>query len=217
MAYSFSSLKTFDTCPRRYYEEKVIKIHPHVDSEATLYGKDVHEACELYIRDGKDLGGHARFKNTLDALNGMVGVKHCEIEMAVCKDLLPVEFASPDALFRGIADLVIVQDTAALIFDYKTGKDKYPDTAQLELMALFVMAKFPQITEVKAALLFLLYDTVIKAKYYKKDEANLWRYWRSKADTIEATKESGVWPEKPNGLCRAYCPCTTCPHNGKTK
>jgi hypothetical protein len=217
MAYSYSGIKEFETCPRKYYECKVIKIHPFLDSEATLYGKSVHEACEKYIRDGEDLGGHARFKPTLDALNNMFGIKHCELELGVDKDLEATTFDSADAFFRGIADLVIINDDTALIFDYKTGKDKYPDTDQLELMTLFIMAKYPKIKIVKAALLFLLYDTVIKAKYYKKDEASLWARWKKRAAAIEAARESDVWNEKPNGLCKAWCPCITCPHNGKNK
>ena len=119
MAVSYSGLKTFEQCPRRYYETKVIKIHPHQDTDATLYGKAVHEACELYIRDGKPLGGHSRFKSLLDQLNSINGDKHCEMELAVCKDGKAVAFDDENAKFRGIADLVIIDGTKAYVFDYK--------------------------------------------------------------------------------------------------
>lgn len=210
MAVSYSGLKTFEQCPRKYYETKVIKIHPHQDTDATLYGKSVHEACELYIRDGKPLGGHSRFKSLLDQLNSINGDKHCEMELAVCKDGKAVAFDDENAKFRGIADLVIIDGTKAYVFDYKTGGAKYPDTAQLELMALFLMAKFPEILVVKGALLFLLHDTVIKATYHKRDELSMWKLWHKKVNTIQAVTESGVWPERSSGLC-PYCPCTTCP------
>jgi CRISPR/Cas system-associated exonuclease Cas4 (RecB family) len=210
MAYSYSAMKTFSNCPRRYYEEKVIKIHPHKDTESTLYGKDVHEACELYIRDDKPLGGHSRFQAILDSLKSIKGDKHCEMELAVCKDGKAVAFDDENAKFRGIADLVILDGARAYVFDYKTGSDKYPDTAQLELMALFLMAKYPEINEVKAALLFILHGTVIKATYHKRDELNMWKLWHKKVTTIQAVTESGVWPERSSGLC-PWCPCTTCP------
>jgi hypothetical protein len=49
---------------------------------------------------------------------------------------------------------VILDDDLAWVVDYKTGKSsKYADKGQLELMALSLFAKYPQIKTVRAGLL----------------------------------------------------------------
>lgn len=54
-AWSYSSLKLFDTCPRKYEAERITKEVPFTDNVATIYGKEFHLACEEFIRDGKPL------------------------------------------------------------------------------------------------------------------------------------------------------------------
>ena len=51
-AWSFSSLKLFETCPRKYQAEKVTKEVPYTETEATVYGTELHKASEDFIRDG---------------------------------------------------------------------------------------------------------------------------------------------------------------------
>ena len=68
-AWSHSSLKDFEGCQRRYHEVKVLKKYPFQETEATRYGNQVHEALELYVRDGKPIPPEfAQFKETVDAL-----------------------------------------------------------------------------------------------------------------------------------------------------
>jgi len=52
LIWSFSSLKTFQQCPKKYYHTKVAKDVIEGDTTATLYGKEMHTAAEEYIRDG---------------------------------------------------------------------------------------------------------------------------------------------------------------------
>jgi ATP-dependent helicase/DNAse subunit B len=49
--WSFSSIKTFDQCPKKYYHTKVLKDYKEdFNTEAILYGNEFHEAAELYVR-----------------------------------------------------------------------------------------------------------------------------------------------------------------------
>jgi hypothetical protein len=74
--------------------------------------------------------------------------------MGLTENLEACDFYASDVWFRGIADLVILDDEVATVVDYKTGKSsKYADKGQLELMALALMARYPQIKKVRAALL----------------------------------------------------------------
>ena len=56
-AWSFSSIKTFDQCPKKYYHLKVAKDYEEdFNTEAILYGNEFHTAAELYVRgDAEEL------------------------------------------------------------------------------------------------------------------------------------------------------------------
>ena len=51
-AWSYSSIKTFDQCPRKYFHLKVLKDVKDSGSDATIYGQEVHKAAEDYVKDG---------------------------------------------------------------------------------------------------------------------------------------------------------------------
>lgn len=213
MAYSYSALKSFSNCARQYYETKVLKKWPFEETEAIMYGKEVHKALEDYIGEGKALGPHTRFQPIVDALNNIPGEKLTEYEMALNEKLEPCGFLAEDCFIRGIADIVILdrENKRAYIGDYKTGSAKYPDTDQLELMALMVFRHFPEIEHVKAALLFIVHDKIVSAEYHKKDARSKWLNWMAKIEKIEVAQDTGVWNEKPSGLC-GWCVVEDCPH-----
>jgi hypothetical protein len=50
-AWSYSSIKTFDQCPKKYFHLKVIKDVKDDPGEAAIYGTDAHEAAEHYIKN----------------------------------------------------------------------------------------------------------------------------------------------------------------------
>jgi hypothetical protein len=212
MTLSYSALKQFETCPRQYHEVRVLKKHPPQETKATLWGKRVHEAAELHIRDGKQFTFEFPGQDTVLALASLKGEKHCELEMAVNDKLEPVDFADPTAVLRGIADLVIISGDKARVLDYKTGSNKYPDVAQLELMALMVFAKFPEVERSHGGLLFLAHDTITQKITKKEDSEVLWSGWFGKVARIEAAHETGVWNAKSSGLCKGWCPVEFCEH-----
>lgn len=217
-SWSFSALKTFETCPRKYHAEKVLKLYPFEETEQTIYGNKVHLAAEEYIRDGKPLPkGMEQFKPALDALNKIPGDKHCELKMALTADRKVADFRAKDVWVRGIADLVIVNGDKARVVDYKTGSAKYPDKKQLELMALMVFEHFPEVTKVKAALAFLLHDVVVKGDYTRDEADKLWEKWVQRTDILDRAFEHDNWPPNPNGLCRKWCPVESCEFNGRVR
>jgi hypothetical protein len=216
-AWSHSSLKDFETCPRKYHEVRVLKNYPREETEATIYGTQLHEAAECYIRDGAPLPKGMEFlQPTLDSLKAMPGRVFCEHEMALRADLSPCGFKDSDVWVRGIADLLIVDDDnlTARVFDYKAGGNRYPDTDQLTLMSLMVFANFPHIRRVTGGLLFVVKNTVTKHKVDRDQGGALWWKYRERVARIEAAHDSGVWNPKQSGLCRKWCPVTTCEFNG---
>ncbi len=217
VTWSHSSLKDYEGCPRRYYEAKVLKKYPFTDTQATIYGKELHEAAEFYIKDDKPLPQQFAFvKDTLDALKAKPGRKLCEHKMGIRADLSPCDFFNKDVWCRGIADLLIVNDDnlTARVIDYKTGNNKYPDREQLKLMALMVFAHFPHIRRVEGALLFVVKDDIAKASFMVGEAEEYWWDYRERVARIEQAHESGVWNPKPTPLC-GWCPCTDCEYNKK--
>ena len=52
ISWSYSSLKMFQQCPKKYYHLRVAKDYKDEDNTATVYGKEVHKAAEDFIKDG---------------------------------------------------------------------------------------------------------------------------------------------------------------------
>lgn len=216
--WSHSGLKGYETCPRQFHEVKILKRYPREETEATLYGTQLHEQAELHIRDGRPLDpGFEFLQPTMDALKAMPGRKLTEYEMALTEQLQPCGFKDPHYWCRGIADLVIIDDDnlTAKVFDYKSGSDKYPDTDQLTLMSLMVLAQFPHVREVSSGLLFVLKDRVVRHRVHREQWAELWWGLRERVAKLDASLYHGVWHEKQSGLCRRHCPVTDCSYNGR--
>lgn len=218
-AWSFSSIKTFDQCPKKFYHLKVAKdFQEDQNAEHLLYGTRFHEAAEFYIRDDQPLPQEFHYaKPSLDRLKAFPGEKLCEYEMGLTENLEPCGFKDPNVWWRGIADLIVLRDDLAFVVDYKTGKSaKYADTGQLELMALAIFKHFPQVKRVKAGLLFVIAAAFPKANYNKNDEPKMWQKWLRDYDRMKLSYTTNVWNPRPSGLCKKHCVVLSCPHNGRT-
>ena len=215
--WSHSALKKYELCPRQYHETAVLKKYPFPETEAILYGKELHSAAEFYIKDDKPLPPQFEFvKDMLDALKAKPGRKLCEHEMGVTADLRPCGFMDKDVWVRGIADLLIIDDDnlTARVVDYKTGNNKYPDREQLRLMALMVFVHFPHIRKVSGGLLFVVKNDLVKASFLRGEAEEYWWDYRTRVARIEKAHETGVWNPKPTPLC-GWCAVKTCEHNRK--
>lgn len=216
--WSYSSLSLFKQCPKKYYHLRVLKDIKEPESEQMRYGLDLHKAAEEYVRDGVDLPpGFEFMRATLDQLKALPGEKHCEYKLGLTRDLKPCEFFDDDVWWRGIADLLVINGDEARVLDYKTGKDKYADTKQLEILALAVFKKFPQVKRIKAGLLFVIHTNFIKEKYDREKEMELWNKWLPETNKLEIAYEKNVWNANQNFTCKAWCPVMGCPHNGKRR
>ena len=216
-AWSYSGIKNYETCPLKYCAEKVTKEIPFTDTEASLYGKELHLAAEEYIRDGKPIPPQfSQFQDVADMLKAIPGEKLCEYKMGLTKDIQACGFFDDNVWFRGVADLVIVNGETARVIDYKTGKSsEYADVKQLELMALAIFKHFPKVRKVKAGLVFLVCNDFVKADFEKKDAPLTWVKWIQETDRLQASHDNDVWNAKPNFTCRKFCLVKSCEHNGK--
>lgn len=217
MVWSYSSLDLYKQCPHKYYRMRVVKDVIEPTAEHLNYGLAVHKAAEDYIRDGADIPEQYMFiKPVLDSLLNLKGEKLCEYQMGLTKDLEPCDFYDKDNIWwRGIADLIILQEDRAFLFDYKTSKSaRYADTKQLEILSLALFKHFPHIKKVKAGLLFVVSQEVVRGEFDVVDEEATWVKWIADTNRLEKAFDTDTWNPKPNFTCKKYCHVTDCLHNG---
>ena len=218
--WSFSKIKAFQQCPKQFYHEKVVKQYPFKMTDAVRYGNEFHKAAEDYIQ-GKELDRRFEFaRPALDSLNAKEGDKLCEYRMGLTNRLEPCTFGARNVWFRGIADLLILdhKNNLAWVVDYKTGKSaQYADSGQLELMAMAVFRHFPHIDTVRAGLLFVVCNELIKDSFIASDSKKLWIKWADSFTDMKYAYENDVWNPNPSGLCRRHCPVVECSHNGSNR
>ena len=212
--WSYSSLKTFQQCPKKYYHIKVAKDvvdRPHVSA---LYGSAVHKAAEDHVLSGTPIPEKYKYMvPILESLKQIPGTRYPEMKLGLTEDLQACDFDAPEAWWHGIVDLLIVDGDKAHMVDYKTSKSaRYADTLQLDLMAVAVFAKFPDLTIVKSALLFVVSNEFVKKKHELSKKEMYVAQVRADLDRLKAAFETGVWNPKTGPLCR-FCPVLKCEHN----
>jgi len=216
-AWSYSGIKSYQQCPKKHYNLKVLKKYVEPETEAMLYGTAFHEAAEVYVRGDAPLDPRFEFaRKMLDSIKKLEGTKYCEYELGVTEDFRPCGFKDPEAWFRGIADVLIINGKNAKVMDYKTGKSaKYADADQLELMALAIFEHFPEVEKVEGRLLFVIANAKVKASYFAKDKKDMWLRWISAHNQLQKSFANGIWNPRTSGLCKKHCPVIECPHNGR--
>jgi len=218
-AWSYSSIKTFDQCPKKYYHLRVLKDFKDEDSTATIYGKELHKAAEDFVKEGTPIPSKFSFiAPTLEALNRIEGEKHCEIKLGIAKrdgKFVPCDFFAKDVWWRGIADLLIINEDKqqAYLVDYKTSKNaKYADTKQLDLLAGAVFTHFPKVLEIKSALLFVVSNEMVKKEHEFMMQSSYLNSMEPELTRLEAAMKNNVWNPNAGPLCK-FCSVTDCTHN----
>ena len=218
-AWSYSSIKTFDQCPRKYFHLKVLKDVKDYGNEATIYGQEVHKACEDYVKDGVEIPEKfAYVRGVVEAIKRMDGDKHTELKLGVKKvegGYEPCKFLGKDVWWRGIADVVVIRGDIGYSLDYKTSKNaRYADTKQLDLVAAGLFVHFPQLKKVKSGLLFVVSNEFIHKEHFVEQRDDYFDTFKDELDRLDSAEVSGVWNAKTGSLCK-FCPVTRCEHNRK--
>jgi hypothetical protein len=218
-AWSYSSLKTFEQCPKKYYHLRVLKDVKDEGSEATIYGQEVHKVAEEYIKLGTPIPKKFEFlQDVCDAFNMIKGDKHCELKLGVKKTPGGYEacgFFDSNVWWRGVGDLVIIQNDQAFSIDYKTSKNaKYADMKQLDILAAGLFTHFPYLTRIKSALAFVVSGEFIYKEHTAELRDSYFSTFDEGLDRLAAAEETGVWNANSGPLCR-FCPVLSCEHNRK--
>jgi|TARA_Y100000310_G_scaffold100686_1_gene98527 hypothetical protein len=219
LPWSYTKIHNFEQCPKQFYHLDVVKDYEKEFSDTSIqYGNEFHKAAEAYVSIGKALPVKFQYaKNMIDALKEKRGDILCEYKMGLTRNLAACDFFDKVVWWRGVIDLLIVNEDAkyAYVVDYKTGSNKYADLDQLALMALGTFAHFPFVEEVRAGLLFVRAKDFIRQTYTKPEQSDMWDGWMRRMLRLKKACDTDVWNPNSSGLCKAHCPVTECPHNGR--
>jgi len=215
-AWSYSSIKTFDQCPKKYYHLKVSKDFKDVGNDASRYGNDAHEAAENYIKNNTPIPDKFKImRPVVEVLSKFKGEKHTEMKLGIRKvgeGFEPCGFFDKDVWYRGIVDLLIVDGCNAHMIDYKTGKNaKYADMKQLDLMAGAVFTHFPNVMRIKSGLAFVVSNEFPKKVHARAELNHYMHVFEDQLYMLEQAEEHDIWNPKSGPLC-GWCPVTSCAH-----
>jgi hypothetical protein len=216
-AWSYSSIKTFDQCPKKYFHLKVVKDVKDEGNEASIYGNDAHEAAEHYIKHGTPIPDKFKImRPVVETLAKFPGEKHTEMKLGVKRGLTgyePCGFFAKDVWYRGIVDLLIVGDGTAHMVDYKTGKNaKYADMKQLDLMAGAVFVHFPEVHKIKSGLAYVVSNEFPKKVHVRSELDKYMSVFDRQLEQLEDAMQAGVFNPKSGPLC-GWCPVVSCEHH----
>lgn len=216
-SWSFSSLKAFEICPRRYQHYNVLKDVKEPETDQLRDGNRLHKAFENRLRSDEPLPmGMGRFEPMLAKIKAAPGALHLEQKLAFTREFQESAYFGPDVWFRTQIDLTRVSagGKIASIIDWKTGKVA-SDTTQLQLMASAAFIHLPALERVRAALVFVNHGGAERAEFVREDLGEIWSEVLPRVRRVERARETDHYLPTPSGLCRKYCAVTSCEFHGK--
>lgn len=215
-AWSYSRLKNFETCPKRYYNIDVAKTFKEPDdNEHLMYGKLVHDSLANRVN-----AEHTPLPPTLKKLEPWAakvlrtpGKILVEQQLAISKDLQPTSWFGGDAWFRCVVDVLKLNPPVALAIDWKTGKI-LEDGIQLALSAQAVFSHHPEIQRIRTEFVWLKDDATSRADFSRDDMPDMWASTLPRVNNLKHAHDTQEFPPTPCGLCKRFCPVSSCPHHG---
>lgn len=216
VAWSYSSLNSFENCAWRHYLTKVQKSVVEPQTVQLAEGNAVHKAFELHIKGEQWMPEkYSKYTALAEQVKATPGAKEVERRFALTSSLKETTYFGKDVWLRGQLDLLAKGRTKAVVLDWKTGKRK-PDSDQLKLFAAATFALLPHIEQVFTGFVWLP-DRRMDTETYEREEAiGIWQEFSGRVRRLEIAHETGKWPKRPSGLCRLYCPVgkNNCEHCG---
>lgn len=209
VAWSYTVLSSFETCPRRHYLTRVTKSVTEPPSEVLTWGREVHKAIEDRLGGAQlPLPAHLDYlEGVMQKLTSKHGKRMVEQKFAIDKNFRPVGWRDRNVWCRGVVDTAIVGVKSAVVVDWKTGKRK-PDTDQLKLFAGMMFAHYPYLETVHTTFIWLK-EKKLDADQFEQDQVgSIWNDFLPRVQRLEAAHQTNTWHPKPSGLCGKWCPVT---------
>ena len=216
MRLSPSALNLYDSCPRRFFHERILcDIDPTVttDTSAADRGRDVHEQFEkAALGEQPWPESYPLVEEWYREVIQSYPTVAVERKLALNEDFKPTGFDFSDARLRGIADLILWDGAvgAMRVVDYKTGKRRMTGaTLQMKFYALACLLHSDRVKTVTTDLYWVGLNTHDAKTYTRKDIPDLIAYFKVACARVENAVE---FPARPGGLCKGFCPVSACEH-----
>ena len=202
--WSYSSLTAFETCPKQYNILRNLKQVKEITGEAQIWGTWAHTQLENRLRDNTPLPDSlAYLEPVVLRIVGWPGQLLVEQKLAVSPGFGPAGWW--ECWARGIIDVAKVNNTKAAILDWKTGKQK-PNSEQLALFAAFGFTHYPEVNTITTGFVWLKNNKIDKQTFTRDQLPGIWQGFVQRAARLENAFAKDIWPAKPSGLCKSWCP-----------
>lgn len=221
-SWSYSKLKNYRTCPRRYHDIDVAKLYQEEEKgpdSPLAIGNRIHKCLEDRIGKGTPLPADlAHLEDAMAKLARLPGKTLVEQQLAIREDLEPCDWFNPKTWYRAKADLVNISENGlvALAIDYKTGKI-VEDSVQLALMAECIFSHYPSVQAVRTEFWWLAEDVPSREDFKRTKRHETWAHVLPMVKELKGAHDTNTWPTKTSGLCKRHCIVSGCPHWGGGK
>ena len=226
-AWSFSAVDNFQTCPRKYYHQNILK-DVSDDTSYRAEGGKLHDIMRDAVRGVAALPPHLKhWQRWVDELH------HDKVHVTAEHKLAFTDRGEPCYYFakrdmpaqpwcRTNLDVLKLYPHHALVWDWKTGKVK-PVDDQLMLYALTLFIHYDTVEYVDAGLIFLKEDTgphiprndcTYELRITRPDARLWWGKYMPKVRALEHAVRTNEWQPVSSGLCKNWCPVVSCEFNG---
>lgn len=207
LSWSFSSINEYEICPYKHHTISILKKIKDVWSDEANKGIADHEKLEHRLLHKKPLPKNlAKFERVCQIIENGLGELHPETKFCLDRQLKPTRYKDwKNGWYRGVIDILKVNNTKAWVGDWKTGKEKF-DFSQLELFAAIVFIFYPKVTEITANYIWLKTGALSATQHYtRQDSALTWSRELARVMAREQANQTNHWPTTVNGLCKSYC------------
>lgn len=206
VAWSYSALNAFETCPRRYYLVNRSKKVREPQSAATLHGNEVHNAIANYVKGSAPLPDkYSPYRQYADKVKTASGKIVIEEKLALNRNFSPTTYFAKDVWVRAVLDAGVIGTKTGVLLDWKTGRRK-PDNEQLKLFAAVGFSAYPYIQTFKTGFVWLAENKIDTEVFHKEDAPKIWKEFIVRVQRLEDAVEADTFPPRPSGLCRKHCP-----------
>jgi hypothetical protein len=213
IVWSYTMLNTYaEVCPHQFFHRYITKTVKFVESQAVRDGNEVHTAFEQRLGGRRPFPPHLQhceqFAAPLDPYP-----KAVEQWYGITADGQACESRAPNVFLRGKLDCSVIQDTTALLWDWKNGRSAYEKPFELEIGGLLLKARNPYLVTITGRYAYTK-ENKISVPYDLSDTDRTLASVNAIVREIEQDLQTGQFEKRQSGLC-GYCDVRTCEHNRK--
>lgn len=213
---SYSRLLDFESCPLKAKLKIIDKIpeperalRPGQTEHANDRGSRIHDECEQYLRGNGPMPVEAAkyFQDEMASLKThfAAGNASLEGEWAFNKDWEPVDWKVGWLRIKLDANIMLGRD-AAVAVDYKSGRrfgNEIKHGEQLQLYALSVLIRYPQIKFVTTELWYFDVNDLARSEFSREQGLRLLKGFNRRFNRMT---NATTFPATPNMESCKYCP-----------